>query len=113
MRIRLNLEELSEDEHKSIYYISALSSSEIRLIKDKVIQLELFSKDLVEIKKMPEHDMFLCNNLCLERRKTKQEALKSRFEQEIRSVKNHGTNVEIKIQTILKKKKQGHKTKNQ
>ena len=44
MRIRLNLEELPEDEKQGISYISALSSSEIRaLINDGVIQLELFS----------------------------------------------------------------------
>ncbi|MCF6332404.1 MAG: transposase, partial [Draconibacterium sp.] len=43
MRIRLNLEELPEDEKQDIFYISALTSSEIRaLIKDNVIQLELF-----------------------------------------------------------------------
>jgi hypothetical protein len=44
MRIRLNLEELSADERQNIFYISALSNSEIRaLINDKVIQVELFS----------------------------------------------------------------------
>ncbi|MCF6333120.1 MAG: hypothetical protein L3J11_07530 [Draconibacterium sp.] len=47
IRIRLNLEELSEGGHQNINYISALSNSEIRaLIKDKTIQLELFSKEL-------------------------------------------------------------------
>ncbi len=50
MRIRLNLEELTDEESQGVSYISALSISEIRaLIGDKVIQLELFSKDLVEI----------------------------------------------------------------
>ena len=50
MRIRLNLEELNDDDKDKISYISALSNSEIRrLINDNIIQLELFSKELVEI----------------------------------------------------------------
>jgi len=88
MRIRLNLEELSVDEKQGISYISALSSSEIRaLINDGVIQLELFSKDLVEI----EDDgirYILCNNPVLQNEKNQtREALKSRFEQEVSSIK--------------------------
>lgn len=88
MRIRLNLEELSENEKQNISYISALSSSEIRaLINDKVIQLELFSKDLVEIEDGGTR-YILCNNPVLQKEKNQtREALKSRFEQEISSTK--------------------------
>lgn len=88
MRIRLNLEELPESEKQSISYISALSNSEIRaLIKDNVIQLELFSKDLVEIED-GEFRYILCNNPILQKEKNQtREDLKSRFEQEIASIK--------------------------
>jgi len=88
MRIRLNLEELSEEEKQGISYISALSSSEIRaLIKDNIIQLELFSKDLVEIED-GEIRYVLCNNPILQKEKNQtREDLKSRFEQEISSIK--------------------------
>jgi transposase len=112
MRIRLNLEELSEDERQNIYYISALSSSEIRaLIKDKVIQLELFSKDLVEIEDAGTRYV-LCNNPVLEREKNQtREALKSRFEQEIRSVKKSWDKRRNQNSDNIEKIKQGHKNK--
>ena len=112
MRIRLNLEELSEDERQNIYYISALSSSEIRaLIKDKVIQLELFSKDLVEIEAAGTRYV-LCNNPVLEREKNQtREALKSRFEQEIRSVKKSWDKRRNQNLDNIEKIKQGHKNK--
>nr|MDA3897352.1 IS1634 family transposase [Desulfobacteraceae bacterium] len=88
MRIRLNLEELSQEEKQNISYISALSSSEIRaLLNDKIIQIELFSKDLVEI----EDDgirYILCNNPVLQKEKNQtRESLKSRFEQEVSLIK--------------------------
>ena len=112
MRIRLNLEELSADEKQGISYISALSSSEIRaLINDEVIQLELFSKDLVEI----EDDgirYILCNNPVLQNEKTQtREALKSRFEQEASSIKRSwGKRREQNLENI-KKIEEGHKNK--
>lgn len=88
MRIRLNLEELSEGEKQNISYISALSSSEIRaLINNKIIQLELFSKDLVEIED-GKLRYILCNNPVLQKEKNQlREALKSRFEQEVLLIK--------------------------
>jgi transposase len=88
MRIRLNLEELSENEKQNISYISALSSSEIRaLINNKIIQLELFSKDLVEIED-GKLRYILCNNPVLQKEKNQlREALKSRFEQEVLLIK--------------------------
>ncbi len=87
MRIRLNLEELSEDEKQNVSYISALSSSEIRtLINDKVIQLELFSKDLVEIENEGIR-YILCNNPVLQNEKNQtRDTLKLRFEQELASI---------------------------
>ena len=112
MRIRLNLEELPEDEKQNISYISALSSSEIRaLINDKVIQLELFSKDLVEIEEDGTRYV-LCNNPVLQKEKNQtREALKSRFEQEISSIKRSwGKRREQNLENIEKIKK-GHKNK--
>ena len=110
MRIRLNLEELTESEKQNISYISALSSSEIRaLINDKVIQLELFSKDLVEIEDGGIR-YILCNNPILQTEKNQtREALKSRFEQEMSSIKKswdkrHEQNLEN-----IKKIQKGHK----
>lgn len=112
MRIRLNLEELSEDEKQNISYISALSSSEIRtLINNKIIQLELFSKDLVEIEDGKVR-YILCNNPVLQKEKNQlREALKSRFEQEILLIKGSwDKRREYNLENI-KKIEQGHSNK--
>ena len=112
MRIRLNLEELSSEQRQGVSYISALSSSEIRsLIKNKVIQLELFSKDLVEIEDAGIRYV-LCVNPILEKEKNQiRESLKSRFEEEISFIKSswdkrHEQNLEN-----IEKIKKGHKNK--
>lgn len=53
MKIRYNLKEMSETEKSGVNYITGLTHVEIEeLVKDDIIQLDLFSKDLVEI----EHD---------------------------------------------------------
>lgn len=112
MRIRLNLEELSEDEKQNISYISALSSSEIRaLINNKIIQLELFSKDLVEIEDGKVR-YILCNNPVLQKEKNQlREALKSRFEQEVLLIKGSwDKRRECNLENI-KKIEQGHSNK--
>ena len=112
MRIRLNLEELSEDERSNIYYISALSSSEIRaLINDKVIQLELFSKDLVEIEEAGTR-YILCNNPVLQKEKNQvRENLKSRFEQEVNSIRKSWDKRRKQNLDNIHKIEKGHKNK--
>lgn len=112
MRIRLNLEEFTEDEKQGIFYISALSSSEIRaLINDGVIQLELFSKDLVEIEDGGIR-YILCNNPVLQNEKNlTREALKSRFEQEASSIKRSWDKRREQNLENIKKIETGHKNK--
>jgi len=112
MRIRLNLEKLSADERQSIFYISALSNSEIRaLINDKVIQLELFSSELVEIEEAGTR-YILCNNPILQKEKNQtRENLKSRFEQEISAIKKSWKKRRQQNLDNLEKIKNGHKNK--
>jgi len=112
MRIRLNLEELSEEERQNIFYISALSNSEIRaLINDKVIQLELFSNQLVEIEEASTR-YILCNNPKLEKEKNRtRDNLKSRFEKEINAIKKSWEKRRKQNLDNLEKIKNGHKNK--
>jgi len=112
MRIRLNLEELSEDEKQGISYISALSSSEIRtLINTGVIQLELFSKDLVEIEDGGIR-YILCNNPVLQNEKNQtREALKSRFEKEASLINRAWSKRREQNLENIKKIEKGHKNK--
>ncbi|MBC8486644.1 MAG: IS1634 family transposase [Bacteroidetes bacterium] len=88
MRIRYNLEQMEEEESLGIKYITALSIEEIRcLIKEDVLQLSLFSKDLAEI----ENDgvrYVLCTNPDLEREHSQLRAeLKSKFEEKLHEIK--------------------------
>lgn len=82
MRIRLNLEEMNDDEKQGISYISALSNSEVRaLLKEGTIQLSLFSKELVEIEDKGVR-YIMSNNPILEQEKgAVRESLKQRYEQ--------------------------------
>ena len=113
MRIRLNLEELSEEEKDGISYISALSSSEIRsLINNKTIQLELFSKELVVIQDNATR-YILCSNPILEKEKNQTiEALKSRFEEELNSIKKSWTKRREQNLSNIKRLQEGDKNKN-
>jgi len=112
MRIRLNLEELSADERQNIFYISALSNNEIRaLINDQVIQLELFSNELVEIEEAGTR-YILCNNPILQKEKNEtRENLKSRFEQEINEIKKSWKKRRQQNLDNLEKIENGHKNK--
>lgn len=50
MKIRYNLEKMSEAEKKGIHYITGLTQPEIEnLLNQKVIQLNMFSKELAEV----------------------------------------------------------------
>ena len=50
MRIRINLEDMGEEQKQGIYYISALTKPEIlALIEKGTIQLSLYAKHLVEV----------------------------------------------------------------
>ena len=103
---------MTEDEKQGISYISALSSSEIRaLINDGVIQLELFSKDLVEIEDGGIR-YILCNNPVLQNEKNQtRESLKSRFEQEASSIKRSWDKRREQNLENIKKIEEGHKNK--
>lgn len=112
MRIRLNLEDFDEDEKSKISYISALSNSEIRaLLKDQTIQLELFSKELVEVQD-GETRYVLCSNPILEKEKnTTRDSLKNRFEKAIIEVVQSWQKRRDKNISNKKKINEGHKNK--
>jgi hypothetical protein len=89
-----------------------LSGSEIRaLINDKVIQLELFSKDLVEIEEDGTR-YILCNNPILQKEKSQtRESLKSRFEEEVLTIKSSWDKRKKQNLDNEEKIKKGHKNK--
>jgi len=87
MRIRYNLEQLNEEEKQGIGYITALSIEEIRcLIKEDIIQLDLFSKDLVEIENEGERYVLCTNPLLEEEQAQTRSLLKSKFEESLHDI---------------------------
>jgi transposase len=112
MRIRLNLEEMDNEQKQDIYYISALTDSEIRaLLKDQTIQLDLFAKHLVEIQDNGIRYILSCNPQLEQEKGQVRENLKQRFEYEILSVK---TAWKKRREQNLKNQKElarGHKNK--
>lgn len=112
MRIRLNLEEMGDEEKQGIDYISALSNSEIRaLLKDEVIQLSFFSKELVEIEDAGIR-YILSKNPELEKEKGQvRDDLKRRYEQEIILIKEAWQKRKTQNMENIKKLNNGHKNK--
>ena len=81
------------------------------LIKDNVIQLELFSKELVEIKDGNTR-YILSNNPVLEQEKNQtRESLKKRFDEDIIELKQKWDKRQSKNIDNQKKLKNGHKNK--
>lgn len=112
MRIRLNLEELGEEEKQGVSYISALSNSEMRaLLQDKVIQLSLFAKELSEVENNGTR-YILSKNPILEQQKNElRENLKQRFEDNILEIKRAWQKRRDQNLENQKKLKNGHKNK--
>jgi transposase len=110
MRIRYNLEQLEEDERQGLFYITALSIEEIRcMIKEDIIQLNLFSKDLAEIENEGERYV-LCTNPELEIEHAQTRAsLKLKFEDTLHEIKLSHENRKIKNLKNKKRLEDGDK----
>ena len=112
MRIRLNLEELTEEEKQGVSYISALSSSEMRaLLKDKVIQLSLFAKELSEVEDNGIRYILSKNPILEQQKKELRENLKQRFEDNILEIKRAWQKRRDQNLENQEKLKNGHKNK--
>lgn len=112
MRIRYNLELMGSQDREGIEYITALSTEEIRcLIKEEIIQLNLFAKDLIEV----EEDgirYVLCTNPELEREHSKtRAALKAKFEDVLHDIKLSYNNRQQKHQANKTRLKKGDTNK--
>ena len=114
MRIRYNLEQMNEEEKAGIGYITAMNIEEIRcLIKQEVLQLNMFSKDLAEIEDKEAGERYvLCNNPKLEKEHAyKRDSLRNKFEEELNLIQLSYQNRQNKNKTNKEKLAQGHKNK--
>jgi len=88
MRIRYNLEQMEQYDKEGVSYITGLSTEEIRgLVKEGTIQLNMFSKDLVEVEEDGQRYV-LCTNPILEKEHSQTRMmLKSKFEDKVCDIK--------------------------
>ncbi len=112
MRIRYNLEAMQESDKAGVNYITGLSIEEIKgLIKDDIIQLDLFSKDLVEIESDGQRYV-LCTNPDLEKENSlSRSILKDKCESAICNIKLSYENRKKTNQNNLKRIAEGDKNK--
>lgn len=112
MRIRYNLDLMETQEREGIEYITGLSIEEIRcLIKEETLQLNLFSKDLVEVEDEGVRYV-LCTNPDLEKEHSQTRAtLKTRFEEVLHDIKLSYNNCQEKHRANKIRLKQGDKNK--
>jgi len=112
MRIRYNLNQMNEEEKAGIGYITAMNIEEIRcLLKQEVLQLNMFSKDLAEIEDKEAGERYvLCNNPKLEKEHaSKRDSLRNKFEEELHLIQLSYQNRQNKNKTNKEKLAQGHK----
>jgi len=112
MRIRYNLEQMNEEEKAGIGYITAMNIEEIRgLLKQEVLQLNMFSKDLAEIEDKEAGERYvLCNNPKLEKEHAiKRDSLRNKFEEELHLIQLSYQHRLNKNKTNKEKLTQGHK----
>ena len=111
MRIRMNLEDMGEEQRQGIYYISALTKPEIlALVENDTIQLSLFAKDLVEVESQGVRYVLSTNPLLEEQKHQLRDSLKQRFEQETMFIKQGWKKRKEQNEKNIEKLKQGHKT---
>ena len=112
MRIRMNLEDMGEEQRQGIYYISALTKPEIlALVENDTIQLSLFAKDLVEVENQGIRYVLSTNPLLEEQKHQLRDSLKQRFEQETMLIKQGWKKRKEQNEKNIEKLKQGHKNK--
>ena len=84
MRIRYNLENMTEDTKSGVKYISGLTTDEIKkLEKDEIIQLSFFDKELVEVENGNKRYILCVNPILEQEKKEKRAKRKLKFEAEL------------------------------
>lgn len=113
MKIKYNLESLSEQERAGIQYITGLEHSEIeQLIKDEVIQLSLFSKELAEIETEKGRFVLSVNPDLMQREQSYLTAQQLKTNTELSEIKESWQKRKNQNAENIVKLNNGHKNKN-
>jgi len=87
MRIRYNLEEMTAAEKEGVKYISGLTIDEIKsLVNNDIIQLSLFSKELVEVEENGKRYILCVNPDLAQEKQDRRTVNKMKFEAEIAAI---------------------------
>jgi len=112
MKIRYNLEQMTQAEKEGIHYITGLTNPEIEsLLEQKVIQLSMFSKELAEVEYEGERYILSVNAELQESGLSYLKTIRAITDDEISDIKaswekRHRQNIENQ-----QKIKNGHKNK--
>lgn len=112
MKIRYNLEKMSEIERSGIDYITGLTKDEIKgLLKNEVLQLDMFSKDLVEVSDGDTRYVLSVNPELSDNKNRVRNQLRNKFEDEINVLQQKWQKRKNQNKSNAKKIKAGHKNK--
>lgn len=111
MRIRYNLENMKDYQKEGVKYITGLTTDEIReLVKNEIIQLSLFQKELVEIEDKDKRYILCHNPKLAEEKRRSREQKKEKFELEMLAIQRVYENKQFQI-TENKEKVKNDKNK--
>ena len=112
MKIRYNLEKMSEIERSGIDYITGLTKDEIKgLLKNEVLQLDMFSKDLVEVSEGDTRYVLSVNPDISDNKNKLRTLLRNKFEDKINVLQQAWQKRKNQNKSNAKKIKAGHKNK--
>ena len=113
MRIRYNLKAINDADKEGIQYITGLTHPEIRvLLKNDVIQLNLFSKDIAEVENEGERYILSVNPALQEKELNYLKTVRAIVDDEICDVKASWEKRRQQNDENAEKLKKGHKNKN-
>lgn len=112
MKIRYNLEKMSEIERSGIDYITGLTKEEIKgLLKNEILQLDLFSKDLAEVSDQDTRYVLSVNPKLSDNKNKLRTLLRNKFEDQINELHLKWQKRKKQNKSNTKKIKAGHKNK--
>ena len=113
MKIRYNLETMNEVDKEGIQYITGLTHPEIReLLKNNILQLDLFSKDIAEVEHAGERYILSVNPALQKKDLNYLKTIRSIVDDEISNVKAAWEKRRQKNIENANKLKKGHENKN-
>ncbi len=112
MKIRYNLEKMTEIERSNIEYITGLTKSEIKeLMKNEVLQLDMFSKDIAEVSDGNIRYILSVNPVISENSNKARTERRNKFEDAINELQQKWQKRKNQNESNLIKIENGHKNK--